>query len=168
MTQTTATLNLSYLRREREKAFNSGKSRSYVGSTVNADGAVTTGEVVGSLITFENAGGWNEGGMVMSIILKDEKGTSTDADLYIYSAAPATIAHSTALAESAAEFETLVGIVSIASADWEATGATGKTAVKGNLGFPFRGQHLYGRLVARAGLTYSDDDIQSIINVIQD
>lgn len=134
---------------------------------VTADGTLAAGDVVGGRLHFENAGGFNENGILMNLQLTDYGAVGGQVDVFLYREEPAAILNNAAFAESEADGLNRVGIVSIGAAEWVSIGAGIKTVFK-ELSIPFVGSSLWAYVVARGTPTYSTDTIVAIVNTFHE
>jgi len=138
--------------------------------TVSASPAYSTGDVIGTKLTFAAAvlaaGG---SGLVQSVNI-DSKSAQTGAmDLILFNADPSssTFTDNAALAVNAADFDKVLGVVHVT--DWTNLG-TPSFAQAQNLALPFTlaATSLFGVLVARSTPTLgSTSDLTISVNVIR-
>jgi len=138
--------------------------------TVSASPAYSTGDVIGTKLTFAAsvlaAGG---SGLVQSVNIDCKSAQTGAMDLVLFNADPAasTFTDNAALAVNAADFDKVVGVVHIT--DWTNLG-TPSFAQAQNLALPFTlaATSLFGVLVARSTPTLgSTSDLTISVNVIR-
>lgn len=115
--------------------------------TVGTD-AYTAGDVVGGLLEFDvvESGG---GGVVGQIEIADDHDQKEPYKLYLFNAAPTTIADDAAFAPTIADLKKLIGIVEIAAADYSTINSNAWAQVRDiNIWYSAQTGTLYGYLVA--------------------
>jgi hypothetical protein len=138
--------------------------------TVSSSPAYSTGDVIGTKLTFAAAvlaaGG---SGLVQAVQINCKSAQTGAVDLILFNADPSasTFTDNAALAVNAADFDKVIGVVHIA--DWTNLG-TPSVAQAGNLAVPFSlvATSLFGVLVARSTPTLgSTSDITVGLRVIR-
>lgn len=123
--------------------------------------AYTANDVVGGLLTFDisNAGG---GGVVRWARVVDDDNEKAELTLYLFNAAPTTIADDAAFAPVVADLKNYVGKVLFEVADYETINGNavamighGVSTDLVNIDFPSSSGNLYGYLVCTATPTYT-------------
>jgi hypothetical protein len=138
--------------------------------TVTA-GAYAAGDVVGGLLTFENAAREaGAGGLVVGITIVDDAGQDSEMELWLFNAQPDAIADNAPFAPTEADLHDLAGIISTSDGAWRAAGTPSANYVSEYFRYdPDSGMSLYGFLVDRTGGTLAaTDDITVILHVLQD
>jgi hypothetical protein len=134
----------------------------YVIAEVTADpkdaAAYTANDVVGGLLSFSIADGVKiNGGVINSVYLVDDDNEGAALKLYLFSAAPTTIADDAAFAPTAADLKKMFAVVDIASGDYEEINSM-KVVYKADVNQIIRvdnKQQVYGYLVCGATPTYA-------------
>lgn len=141
--------------------------------TVTASAAYSSGNVVGSLITFSNAvRAPGQGGIIHSAFLHDLAGQAGTYDLFLFKLAPTAQTNKTAIALTAADNAKLLGVISFAAVS---LGAASTQGISSNLGtgFTFKcdttSMNLFGILVTRGTPTYvGTTDVSIDLSIIPD
>ncbi len=138
--------------------------------TVSASPAYSTGDVIGTKLTFAAsvlaAGG---SGLIQAVTLNCKSAQTGAMDLVLFNADPAasTFTDNAALAVNAADFDKVVGVIRLN--DWTNLG-TPSACQANNLALPFAlvGTSLFGVLVARSTPTLgSTSDVTISMRVIR-
>ena len=138
--------------------------------TVSASPAYSTGDVIGTKLTFDAAvlaaGG---SGLVQAVQINCKSAQTGAVDLVLFNADPSasTFTDNAALAVNAADFNKVIGVVHVT--DWTNLG-TPSVAQAGNIALPFTlaSTALYGVLVARSTPTLgSTSDLTIGLRVIR-
>ena len=126
--------------------------------TINpADGAYQDGDAVGGLLDFGAI--LTTGTILRSLALTDQGNQGSAVDLWLFDAAPATVADEATFAPSYADLKKLVAKVAIAGADYSTENSM-KWVRKQDLNQPVPGSHLYGYLVTNGSTpTYGADKL---------
>lgn len=125
----------------------------YLAGTANPSdgGTYSDGDVIGGLITFEAIPGASGAAILNAIYLADDDGEGSALDLFLFNAAPTTIADDAAYAPVAADHASkLIYKCAIAAADY-ATENSLKFAIKEDINLVMHGDganKVYGYLVA--------------------
>lgn len=117
--------------------------------------AYTANDVVGGLLEFDvvESGG---GGVVGQIEIADDHDVKAAFKLYLFNAAPTTIANDAAFAPTIADLQKLIGIVEIAAADYSTINGNAWAQVKDlNIWYSAQTGTLYGYLVSDATPDYN-------------
>lgn len=123
--------------------------------------AYSAGDIVGTLLTFENAA--NGGGSkVLGATILDKAGQKKGLDLVLFNQSVTPANNNAAAAFSAADAAKACGHVSIVTADYSSLAAsTNAIATKRDLNMACAGSqnnHLYGVLIAREAATHGAAD----------
>ncbi len=128
--------------------------RATVAPTI-ATSAYTAGDVVGGLLTFDISG-MPEGGLITRALLVDDDNEKYELTLYLFNAAPTTIADADPFAPAIADLKKLVTKITFAVADY-VTVNSNAYALKEDLNdvVPVTTGRLYGYLVCTSTPTYT-------------
>lgn len=141
--------------------------------TVSTSPAYSSGDLIGTKLTLANAARIAGGsGYLRSLVLTDKAKQSAQIDVVFFRTDPSntTFTDNAALVVNATDLLTIVGHVSIVTADWCAFNAN-SVATKAGLGLEYQlvGTSLYACLVSRGTPTYtSTSDLQLTIKVEPD
>jgi hypothetical protein len=125
------------------------------GIAVQIAGAYTANDVVGGLLTF-TLGGAIGGGILNSILLVDDDSEGAALDLYLFNAAPTTIADDAAFAPVVADLKKLITKISIVAGDYVTVNGN-DFALKETMNHIFSAVNglIYGYLVCTGTPTYT-------------
>ena len=128
--------------------------RATVAPTITA-GAYSAGDVVGGLLTFDVSGA-PEGSLLTRALLVDDDNEKPELTLYLFNAAPTTIADADAFAPAVADLKKLITKIVFAVADY-VTVNSNAYALKEDLNdlIPANTGYVYGYLVCTATPTYT-------------
>lgn len=117
--------------------------------------AYTAGDVVGGLLTFDLSGA-PEGSLITRALLVDDDNEKAELTLYLFNAAPTTIADADAFAPAVADLKKLITKIVFAVADY-VTVNSNAYALKEDLNdlIPANTGYVYGYLVCTATPTYT-------------
>lgn len=136
-------------------------------------GAYSAGDVVGGRLSFVLQAG-SGAFFVKSVRIVDDDNEKAASKLYLFNAAPTSIADNAAFAPSVDDLKMLVAIVTIASADFSTINSNAVALVDERSGidggmFNVPGGTLYGYLVCDATPTYTaTTDLSITINVLSE
>jgi hypothetical protein len=129
-----------------------------VPQTVTASSAYASGNAVGGLMTIASAARVSTGsGLLQSVTVNSKSTQSTQFDIFVFNANPSasTCVDKTAFSLAAADFDKVIGVVSVTT--WFAAG-TPSIGQAQNLALPFNvasGVNLYGCAVTRSTPTFT-------------
>lgn len=136
------------------------------------DDAYTAGDVVGGLITF-NVSSPSGCGIINAMRIADDDDEKAVLTLYVFNAAPTTIADDAAFAPTIADLKKLVAKIEIAADDYTSISdgtANNAYALKQDLNEVYKADgkgNLYGYLVCTATPTYTAaTDLTIILSVL--
>ncbi len=140
--------------------------------TVTASSAYATGNTLGGLLTISGATRIAAGsGVIQSVVLNLKSAQTTATDVIFFSANPSgtTVTDKTAVAVAVADFDKILGAVSVSN--WTNTGTT-SVGTAANVGLPFAlasGTSIYAILVTRGTPTFTaTTDVSLSIRILQD
>lgn len=137
-------------------------------------GAYTSGKALGGLLTFSDIGlaGF---GTLLSVAILDKGNQKAAIDLLLFNQSFTATANGSTIAISAGDFANMIGIVSVATADYVTVGNSANAiATKANVILPIiagADNNIYGQLVCRGTPTYastSDITVKLCVKHVRD
>jgi hypothetical protein len=120
--------------------------------------AYTANDVVGGLLTF-TVGGVLGSGVINNVMLVDSDDEKAEIKLYLFDAAPTTIADDAAFAPVAADLQSLIAVITFATGDFASVNSMAY-AQKNDLNYIFNADsknNIYAYAVCTATPTYAAD-----------